>query len=59
MGMLERSVTGWPLVPFSIGGPQKGIAEDSEQRVDRKALSLCPHPCFRTQTLAGSQDSFP
>lgn len=36
MGMLERSVMGPPLVPFSIAGPQKGIAGDSEQGVDRK-----------------------
>lgn len=41
MGMPERSVTGRPLVPFSIGGPQKGIMGDSEQGVDRKPLSLC------------------
>lgn len=41
MGMPERSVTGRPLVPFSIGGPQKSIMGDSEQGVDRKPLSLC------------------
>lgn len=32
--MLERSVMGWPLVPFTIGGPAKGMWGDSEQGVD-------------------------